>query len=82
VGRALGTPTGAAVDEVRVMIEGKLREMDRDPTNVQVVMSAISMSLWVEDGEFLSISELPSTETSDVREANKVQKNTEKADTK
>jgi len=68
VRRALGTPTGVAVNEVRVMIEGKLREMDRDPTNVQVVMSATSMSLWGEDGEFLSIAELPPTETSDFRE--------------
>jgi len=57
VGRAFGTPTGAAVDEASVMIEGKLREMDCNLTNVQVVMSATSMSLWGEDGEFLSNSQ-------------------------
>ena len=36
VERALGVPTDASVDEVCVMIEGKLNEMERDPKNVQV----------------------------------------------
>ena len=63
VGRALGVPTDASVNEVHVMIEGKLREMERDPVNVQVVVSSANMSLRGEDGKFLSITELPLTET-------------------
>ena len=62
VGKALGAPTEASVDEVRVMIEGKLREMDRDPANVQVVVASTGLSLCGEDGEFLSITEPPSPE--------------------
>ena len=37
--------------------------MERDPVNVQVVVSSANMSLRGEDSEFLSITELPSTET-------------------
>ena len=37
--------------------------MERDPANVQVVVSSANMSLHGEDGEFLSITEFPSTET-------------------
>ena len=59
MGRALGVPTDASVDKVHVMIEGKLREMERDPANVQVVISSANMSLRGEDDEFLSITELP-----------------------
>ena len=34
------------------MIEGKLREMEHDPANVQVVVSSAGISLRGEDGEF------------------------------
>ena len=37
--------------------------MERDPANVQVVVSSANMSLRGEDGKFLSITELPLTET-------------------
>ena len=63
VERALGVPTDASVDEVHVMIEGKLREMEHDPANVQVVISSANMSLRGENSKFLSITEFPSTET-------------------
>ena len=68
VGRALGVPTDASVDEICVMIEGKLREMECDPANVQVVVGGTSMSLCGEDREFLLITEPPSTETSNDKE--------------
>ena len=51
----------ASVNEVRIMIEGKLRELSHNPTIVQVVVSGTSMTLWGEDGEFLSIAEPSST---------------------
>ena len=63
VGRALSIPTDASVDEVRVMIEGKLRERARDPANVQVVVGTTGLSLWGEDGEFLAVAEHPSEDT-------------------
>ena len=63
VGRALSVPTDASVDEVRVMIKGKLREMERDPANVQVVVGTTGLSLWGEDGEFLAVAEQPSEDT-------------------
>ena len=37
--------------------------MERDPANVQVVVSSANMSLRGEDGKFLTITEHPSTET-------------------
>ena len=65
VGRALDVPTDASVDEVHVMVEGKLREMEHDPANVQVVVGSAGLSLCGEDGEFLSITDPPSTEAPD-----------------
>ena len=63
VGRALGVPANVSVEEVLLIIEGKLREMECDPANVQVVVGSAGMSLCGEDGEFLSITELPLIET-------------------
>ena len=64
VGRALGVPTEASADEVRVMIEGQLRETGHDPANVQVVFGSAGLSMCGEDGEFLSITDPPLTKTS------------------
>lgn len=44
------------------MIEGKLREMERDLANIQVVVIGTGLSLCGEDREFLSITEPPSME--------------------
>ena len=63
VGRALGVPTDASVDEARIMIEGKLNEIERDLKNVQVVVGATGLSLWGEDREFLGITGQPSEDT-------------------
>ena len=64
VGRTLGVPSEPSADEVRVMIEGQLRETGHDPANVQVVVGSAGLSMCGEDGEFLSITDPPSTETS------------------
>ena len=45
------------------MIQGKLREMECNPTNVQVVVGTTGLSLWGEDGEFLAVAEQPSEDT-------------------
>ena len=82
VGRVLEVPTNAAVNEVRVMIEGKLRGMDRDPTSVQVVIGATGMSLWGEDGEFLSIVALPPTDTPPEGEEQNLEEHEEHSDGK
>ena len=37
--QALELPTGASSDDLRVMVEEKLRTMDRNPFNTQVVMN-------------------------------------------
>ena len=55
VTRALDVPTEAAATEVRVMIEGNLRELGREPANVQVLMSTSGMSLLDEGEEFMVI---------------------------
>lgn len=39
ISRALGLPTNGTVEETRLMIEGKLTEMGREPRNVQVIVS-------------------------------------------
>ena len=39
ISRALGLPTNGAVEETRLMIEGRLTEMGREPRNVQVIVS-------------------------------------------
>jgi len=56
VGRALKVPTEAAATEVRVIIEGKLRELGREPKNVQVLVSSSGLSLLDEGEEFMFIS--------------------------
>ena len=70
VGRASCVSTDASVNEVRVMIEGKLNEMERDPKNVQVVVGATGLPLWGEDGEFLAIADQPSKDTRPDSETN------------
>ena len=56
VGRALGLPTSASTEEVRQMIEGKLEDQSRQPSNVQVVIEPPGkISLHDEGGEFLAI---------------------------
>ena len=55
VGRALEVPTETAVSEVRVIIEGKLRELGREPNNVQVLISTSRMSLLDKGEELMSI---------------------------
>ena len=50
------------------MIEGKLREMECDPVNVQVVVVGTVLSLYGEDSEFLLITEPPSTKIPDGQE--------------
>ena len=58
--RALSLPTSASGDELRLMIDGKLGEMEKEPRNVQVVISeaergAERLSLWDDDGSFLDV---------------------------
>ena len=48
----LGLPTFATGSDLLVMITGKLRETDRDPTNIQVVVTH------KEDGEELSLQDM------------------------
>ena len=55
VARALDVPTEVAATEVRLMIEGKLRELGREPANVQVLVSASGLSLLDEGEEFMVI---------------------------
>ena len=38
VSKALGLPTNGIVEETRLMIEGKLTEMGREPRNIQVIV--------------------------------------------
>ena len=42
IARAFGLPTKAAAEETRVIVEGKLAEMGRDPRNVLVVVATDS----------------------------------------
>ena len=64
--RALEVPTAASSDDVRQMIEGKLRQMGREPPNVQVIVqqgigqSRVHLSLQDADGVFLEAE--PETE--------------------
>jgi len=60
-------PPEAAATEVRVIIEGKLRELGCEPTNVQVLVSSSSLSLLDEGEEFMFIS--GDTEDEESREA-------------
>ena len=58
--RALSIPTSASGDELRQLIDGKLEGMEREPRNVQVVISeaehgAERLSLWDDDGAFLEV---------------------------
>ena len=58
--RALSLPTSASGDELRLMIDGKLGEMEKEPRNVQVVIAkaehgAERLSLWDDDGSFLDV---------------------------
>ena len=40
IAKAVGLPTTGSADETRVMIDGKLEEMGRDPRNVQVIVAS------------------------------------------
>ena len=56
--QALELPTSASSDDLRVMVEEKLRAMDRNPLNTQVVMDlqeegTENLSLQNEEGQFL-----------------------------
>ena len=54
LGRALELPTSASVEEVRQMIDGKLKDRERQPFDVQVIIkSSRAMSLHNEGGGFL-----------------------------
>ena len=57
VGRALEVPTEALISELHLMIEGKLRELDQHPANVQVLVGETGMSLWDEGEEFMRLSQ-------------------------
>ena len=66
LGTELGVPTSSSVGDLRVMIEAKLREMDREPSNVQVALPRnpedTSFSLVDHSGVFLTVEprhELP-----------------------
>ena len=37
--KALGVPVSATIEDLRLMIDGKLAEMDKEPQNVQVVIA-------------------------------------------
>ena len=59
--QALKLPTSASSDDLRVMVEEKLRAMDRNPVNTQVVMDlqeegTENLSLQDEEGQFLHVT--------------------------
>ena len=59
--QALELPTSASSDDLRVMVEEKLRAMDRNPFNTQVVMDiqeegTENLSLQDEEGQFLHVT--------------------------
>ena len=39
IARVIGLPVSGSVDETRVVIDGKLQEMEKDPCNVQVILT-------------------------------------------
>ena len=60
IAKAVGLPTTGSADETRVMIDGKLEEMGRDPRNVQVIVASNprgreTLSLRDVDGEFVRV---------------------------
>ena len=67
IATALGVPMTAAAGAVRLMMEGKLTENERDPRNVLVVMKdanpAAGFELHNADGPFLSVE--PAATTAD-----------------
>lgn len=63
IARAIGLPSSGAPDETRVMIDGKLAEMGRDPRNVQVIVTRDThgretLALRDVDGEFVDVGAL------------------------
>ena len=66
VAQALEVPTEAAATEVCLMIEGMLRELGCEPANVQVLVSASSMSL-LDEGEELWPFQLTMTVSNTLR---------------
>ena len=62
--QVLELPTSASSDDLRVMVEEKLRAMDRNPLNTQVVMDlqeegTENLSLQDEEGQFLHAQFFP-----------------------
>ena len=59
LGAQLEVPTLSSVEDLRVMIDAKLRKMDREPSNVQVALSRdpedSSISLVDDSGVFLTV---------------------------
>ena len=61
VAQALELPTSASNNDLRVMVEEKLRAMDRNPLNTQVVVDlqeegTENLSLQDEEGQFLHVT--------------------------
>ena len=59
--QALELPTSASSDDLRVIVEEKLRAIDRNPFNTQVVMNlqeegTENLSLQDEEGQFLHVT--------------------------
>ena len=73
IANALEVPGPTAAGEVRLMVEGKFRDMGKDPANVQVHVTEVErgnhLKLVDDEGEFLSVDppepELPSGENSE-----------------
>ena len=60
--QALDVPTSGTGPDLQVMVEGKLRELEHDPANVQLVIKEISggqhkLELHDESGAFLEVSD-------------------------
>ena len=60
LGKALGLPMSGSVGDLRLMIEGKITELGRDPRNVQVALSRDkderSFTLSDHEGVFLAVN--------------------------
>ena len=54
--KALDLPVTGTSPDLQVMVEGKIRELERDPANVQLVIKEISGGLHDEGGAFLEVS--------------------------
>ncbi len=59
----LGVPVTAAATDLRLMLEGKLTEMGKQPTNVQAQKGNPILSLLDKEGIFLQVELEPELET-------------------